>query len=147
MENGQFALGSLELQRKRFRRSTGHHAERMTAESLTIAYSGKVAVNSVDLPVRQGEVLALIGPSGCGKTSLLRSLNRLVELTPAASRTGRIALDGRDVDSIEVTELRRRVSMVFQQPNPFPMSIFDNVAYALREQGRGGLRARTCARR
>ena len=134
-ENGQFALGSLELQRKRFRRSTGHHAERMTAESLTIAYSGKVAVNSVDLPVRQGEVLALIGPSGCGKTTLLRSLNRLVELTPAASRTGRIALDGQDVDSIEVTELRRRVSMVFQQPNPFPMSIFDNVAYALREQG------------
>ncbi len=134
-ENGQFALGSLELQRKRFRRSTGHHAERMTAESLTIAYSGKVAVNSVDLPVRQGEVLALIGPSGCGKTRLLRSLNRLVELTPAATRAGRISLDGRDVDSIEVTELRRRVSMVFQQPNPFPMSIFDNVAYALREQG------------
>ena len=92
-------------------------------------------MNSVDLPVRQGEVLALIGPSGCGKTSLLRSLNRLVELTPAATRAGRIALDGRDVDSIEVTELRRRVSMVFQQPNPFPMSIFDNVAYALREQG------------
>ena len=61
-------IGSLELQRKRFR-STGHHAERMTAESLTIAYSGKVAVNSVDLPVRQGEVLALIGPSGCGKTA------------------------------------------------------------------------------
>jgi phosphate transport system ATP-binding protein len=134
-ENGQIALGSLEIQRKRFRRSTGHHAERMTTESLTIAYAGKVAVNSVDLPVRQGEVLALIGPSGCGKTSLLRSLNRLVELTPAASRAGRIALDGRDVDSIEVTELRRRVSMVFQQPNPFPMSIFDNVAYALREQG------------
>jgi phosphate transport system ATP-binding protein len=134
-DNGQIALGSLELQRGRFRRSTGHHAERMTTESLTIAYAGKVAVNSVDLPVRQGEVLALIGPSGCGKTSLLRSLNRLVELTPAASRAGRIALDGRDVDSIEVTELRRRVSMVFQQPNPFPMSIFDNVAYALREQG------------
>ena len=63
-ENGQIALGSLEVQRQRFRRSTGHHAERMTTESLTIAYAGKVAVNSVDLPVRQGEVLALIGPSG-----------------------------------------------------------------------------------
>ena len=122
-------------QRRRFRRSDGHHVERMAAESLTIAYDGKVAVNSVDLPVRQGEVLALIGPSGCGKTTLLRSLNRLVELTPSATRAGRIVLDGQDVDSIEVTDLRRRVSMVFQQPNPFPMSIFDNVAYALREQG------------
>jgi len=80
-------------------------------------------------------VLALIGPSGCGKTSLLRSLNRLTELTPGAARTGRILLDGRDVDALEVTALRRRVSMVFQQPNPFPMSVFDNVAYALREQG------------
>jgi phosphate transport system ATP-binding protein len=109
--------------------------ERMLADTVTIAYGGKVAVNGVTLPVRQGEVLALIGPSGCGKTTLLRSLNRLVELTPGAARGGRILLDGTDVDTLEVTELRRRVSMVFQQPNPFPMSIFDNIAYALREQG------------
>ena len=109
--------------------------ERMRTHALTIAYADKPAVRSVDLPVRQGEVLALIGPSGCGKTTLLRSLNRLTELTPTASRGGQITLDGGDVDALEVTELRRRVSMVFQQPNPFPMSIFDNVAYALREQG------------
>jgi phosphate transport system ATP-binding protein len=109
--------------------------ERMRVETLSIAYGGKVAVKDVTLPVRQGEVLALIGPSGCGKTTLLRSLNRLTELTPTASRTGRIALDGRDVDELDVTELRRAVSMVFQQPNPFPMSVFDNVAYGLREQG------------
>jgi phosphate transport system ATP-binding protein len=108
---------------------------RMLCESLTIAYAGKVAVNRVDLPVRQGEVLALIGPSGCGKTTLLRSLNRLTELTPTASRGGFITLDGQDIDELEVTRLRRRVSMVFQQPNPFPMSIYDNVAYALREHG------------
>ena len=107
----------------------------MRTEELSIAYGEKLAVNQVTLPVRQGEVLALIGPSGCGKTTLLRSLNRLVELTPTATRGGRITLDGEDVDQIEVTALRRRVSMVFQQPNPFPMSIFDNVAYALREQG------------
>jgi phosphate transport system ATP-binding protein len=109
--------------------------ERMRTEGLSIAYGGKTAVDSVTLPVRQGEVLALIGPSGCGKTTFLRSLNRLVELTPAATRGGLITLDGNDIDLIEVTDLRRRVSMVFQQPNPFPMSIFDNVAYALREQG------------
>ncbi len=112
-----------------------HIVERMSTDGLTIAYGGKVAVNDVSLPVHQGEVLALIGPSGCGKTTLLRSLNRLVELTPGAGRGGRIMLDGEDVDGIEVTHLRRRISMVFQQPNPFPMSIFDNVAYALREQG------------
>jgi phosphate transport system ATP-binding protein len=78
-------------------------------------------------------VLSLIGPSGCGKTTLLRTLNRLTELTPSASRSGRISLDGEDVDALEVTELRRRVCIVFQQPNPFPMSVFDNVAYALRD--------------
>jgi phosphate transport system ATP-binding protein len=110
--------------------------ERMTIDGLTVAYAGKPAVKDVSLPIRQGEVLALIGPSGCGKTTLLRTLNRLTELTPTATRDGRILLDGQDVDELDVTALRRRVSMVFQQPNPFPMSIFDNVAYALREQGR-----------
>ncbi|HEX6781639.1 MAG TPA: phosphate ABC transporter ATP-binding protein [Solirubrobacterales bacterium] len=109
--------------------------ERMRAEAVSIAYGEKLAVDGVTIPVRQGEVLALIGPSGCGKTTLLRSFNRLVELTPTAVRGGRISLDGEDIDAMEVTALRQRVSMVFQQPNPFPMSVFDNVAYALREQG------------
>jgi phosphate transport system ATP-binding protein len=109
--------------------------ERMRCESVTIAYGQKVAVNKVDLPISQGEVLAMIGPSGCGKTTLLRSLNRLTELTPTAARGGRIVLDETDIDELEVTALRKRVSMVFQQPNPFPMSIFDNVAYGLREGG------------
>jgi phosphate transport system ATP-binding protein len=109
--------------------------ERMRTEALSIAYGEKLAVNEVSLSVRQGEVLALIGPSGCGKTTLLRSLNRLVDLTPTAVRGGRILLDGEDVDRFDVTHLRRRVGMLFQQPNPFPMSIFDNVAYGLRERG------------
>jgi phosphate transport system ATP-binding protein len=108
--------------------------ERMTLEALSVFYGAKAAVKAVSLPIRQGEVLALIGPSGCGKTTLLRTLNRLTELTATARREGMIALDGRDIDTFEVTDLRRRVAMVFQQPNPFPMSIFDNVAYALREQ-------------
>jgi phosphate transport system ATP-binding protein len=110
-------------------------SERMRVENLTVRYDRKEAVRSVTLPVRQGEVLALIGPSGCGKTTLLRTLNRLTELTASASWDGRILLDGEDVHALEVTQLRRRVTMVFQQPNPFPMSIFDNVAYGLREQG------------
>jgi phosphate transport system ATP-binding protein len=109
--------------------------ERMRVEDLTVRYDRKEAVRSVTLPVRQGEVLALIGPSGCGKTTLLRTLNRLTELTASASWDGQILIDGEDVHALEVTQLRRRVTMVFQQPNPFPMSIFDNVAYGLREQG------------
>ncbi len=108
--------------------------DRMQVENLSVSYGEKPAVKSVSLPIRQGEVLALIGPSGCGKTTLLRSLNRLTELTRGASLSGRITLDGVDIAAMEATSLRRRVTMVFQQPNPFPMSVFDNVAYVLREQ-------------
>src|SRR5271165_2447498 len=114
--------------------STG--PERLRLEDVSIAYGGKPAVKSVSLSIHQGEVLALIGPSGCGKTTLLRTLNRLTELTPSASRGGRIMLDGEDIHDLADTTLRARVAMVFQQPNPFPMSIFDNVAFALREQSR-----------
>ncbi|HEX3509769.1 MAG TPA: phosphate ABC transporter ATP-binding protein [Solirubrobacteraceae bacterium] len=110
--------------------------ERLRVEDLRIKFPEREAVKSVSLSIHQGEVLALIGPSGCGKTSLLRSLNRLTELTPGASRGGRILLDGDDIHELEDTKLRARVAMVFQQPNPFPMSIFDNVAFALREQSR-----------
>jgi phosphate transport system ATP-binding protein len=106
----------------------------MQIESVSLAYGDKWVVRDVTLPVRQGEVLALIGASGSGKTTLLRSLNRLTEITTGASRAGRITLDGEEIERIEVNALRRRISMVFQQPNPFPMSIFENVAYALREE-------------
>jgi phosphate transport system ATP-binding protein len=108
--------------------------DRMAIDSVWLAYGENWVVRDVTLPVRQGEVLALIGASGSGKTTLLRSLNRLTEITDGAARSGRIALDGVDIHELEVNDLRRRVSMVFQQPNPFPMSIFDNVAYALAEQ-------------
>jgi phosphate transport system ATP-binding protein len=108
--------------------------DRMAIEEVSIAYGRKLAVRDVSLPIRQGEVLALIGPSGCGKTTLLRSLNRLTELSRGASFKGRITLDGTDIGRMDPTALRRRVTMVFQQPNPFPMSVFDNVAYVLREQ-------------
>ena len=110
--------------------------ERLRLEDVSIAYASKPAVKSVSLSIHQGEVLALIGPSGCGKTTLLRTLNRLTELTPSAARAGTIRLDGEDIHELPDTSLRSRVAMVFQQPNPFPMSIFDNVAFALREQSR-----------
>jgi phosphate transport system ATP-binding protein len=108
---------------------------RMEIDNVSVSYADREAVKSVSLPVRQGEVLAMIGPSGCGKTTLLRSLNRLTELTRTARLEGRILLDDVDIRAIEPTLLRRRVTMVFQQPNPFPMSVFDNIAYVLREQG------------
>ena len=129
---GHVGVGLAAVRRRPHRAAPG--PERMRIEELTVAYNGKPAVKQVTLPIRLGEVLALIGPSGCGKTTLLRSLNRLTELTPTASMEGRISLDREEIHAQEVTSLRRRVSMVFQQPNPFPMSVFDNVAYALREQ-------------
>lgn len=107
----------------------------MTIEKLSIFFGAKQAVKEVSLPVNAGEVLALIGPSGCGKTTLLRSMNKLIDLTPTARREGRILLDGTDTDLYDDTYLRRRIGMLFQQPNPFPMSIFDNIAYGLRERG------------
>ena len=128
------ASGLLSAPRKR-EAKRGKVQERMRTEELGVAYAGKAAVKGVNLPVHQGEVLGLIGPSGCGKTTLLRSLNRLVDQTPTATRSGTIFLDDEDVDAHDVTELRRKVGMVFQQPNPFPMSVFDNVAYGLRERG------------
>jgi phosphate transport system ATP-binding protein len=110
--------------------------ERLRLEDVSVFYGNTPAVKNVSLSISHGEVLALIGPSGCGKTTLLRTLNRLTELTPNASHSGQILLDGEDIDELVDTELRTRVSMVFQQPNPFPMSIFDNVGFALREQSR-----------
>jgi phosphate transport system ATP-binding protein len=122
------------LQTTRTRQALADVRERMRLESVWLAYGEKWVVRDVSLPVRRGEVLALIGASGSGKTTLLRSLNRLTEVTAGAARAGRITLDGEEIHELEVNDLRRRVSMVFQQPNPFPMSIYDNVAYALAER-------------
>jgi phosphate transport system ATP-binding protein len=119
--------------------------QRMSLEEVWLAYGENWVVRDVSLPVRKGEVLALIGASGSGKTTLLRSLNRLTEITAGAARAGSITLDGQDIHALEVNDLRRRVSMVFQQPNPFPMSIYDNVAYAVAEHPKRGRRRRHSA--
>jgi phosphate transport system ATP-binding protein len=144
--NGAAPAPALATRRHTDRTVAAHVRERMSIESVWLAYGENWVVRDVSLPVRQGEVLAMIGASGSGKTTLLRSLNRLTEITAGAARSGSITLDGQDIHELEVNELRRRVTMVFQQPNPFPMSIFDNVAYALAERpGRGGRRRRRSA--
>jgi len=93
------------------------------------------AVRQASLSIHQASA-RVDRPSGCGKTTLLRTSTRLTELTPNASHSGSITLDGDDIHELEDNRLRARVSMVFQQPNPFPMSIFDNVAFRAAEQSR-----------
>jgi phosphate transport system ATP-binding protein len=110
----------------------------LATRELRVGFGEKEILHGVDIDAPRGGVLALVGPSGCGKTTLLRSLNRLTELAPTASIKGEVLLDGENIygDRVDLNLLRRRVGMVFQQPNPFPMSIFDNVAFAIREQAR-----------
>jgi phosphate transport system ATP-binding protein len=107
-------------------------------EGLSIAYGGTPAVADIDLRVPKGEITALIGPSGCGKSTLLRSLNRMNDLIDGATQTGVIRYHGEDIhaDDIDPAEVRRRIGMVFQKPNPFAMSVYDNVAFGPRLHGR-----------
>ncbi|HEX9398539.1 MAG TPA: phosphate ABC transporter ATP-binding protein PstB [Anaeromyxobacter sp.] len=112
----------------------------METRDLTIRYGAKAAVKKVSMRLPERQVTALIGPSGCGKSTFLRALNRMNELIPGASFEGEILLDGRNVYErhLDAVELRRRVGMVFQKSNPFPKSIFENVAYGLRVGGADG---------
>jgi phosphate transport system ATP-binding protein len=105
--------------------------------NLVVRYGDKVAVNEVSLSLPERRVTALIGPSGCGKSTFLRCLNRMNDLIPGAHVTGSIRLDGEEVlgRAIDPVDLRRRVGMVFQRSNPFPKSIFENVAYGLKVGG------------
>ncbi len=110
----------------------------LAVENLSLVYtSGNKALNSINLAIPKQQVTAFIGPSGCGKSSLLRCFNRLNDLIDDCVISGSIKLDDEDIyaKSVDVAELRRRVGMVFQKPNPFPKSIYENVAYGLRIQG------------
>ncbi len=113
----------------------------METRGLVVSYHRKPAVKGVSLGLPERQVTALIGPSGCGKSTFLRALNRMNELIPGATTEGQILLDGGDIYGrhLDAVELRRRVGMVFQRSNPFPKSIFENVAYGLKV---GGLRDR-----
>jgi len=110
---------------------------KVALRDLSVFYGSFRAVREITLDVAANSVTAIIGPSGCGKSTLLRAINRMTDLVPSARATGVIELDGANVlePQVDVVELRRRVGMVFQRPNPFPKSIFDNVAYGPRLYG------------
>jgi phosphate transport system ATP-binding protein len=108
---------------------------RMTASKVNFFYGPKQVLFDVNLGVASGKITSLIGPSGCGKSTLLRTLNRMHETITNTRIAGEILIDGQSIFAEDVTALRRRVGMVFQRANPFPKSIFDNVAYGLRING------------
>jgi phosphate transport system ATP-binding protein len=110
---------------------------KMETRNLSVRYGEKLAVRDIALRLPERQVTALIGPSGCGKSTFLRTLNRMNELIPGARTEGEILLDGQSVHArhLDAVELRRRVGMVFQRSNPFPKSLFENVAYGLRIAG------------
>ena len=108
---------------------------RMTVSKLNFFYGSKQILFDINMGVADKKVTALIGPSGCGKSTLLRILNRMHETVSTSRLEGEVLLDGQNILSQDVTALRRRVGMVFQRPNPFPKSIFDNIAYGPRING------------
>jgi phosphate transport system ATP-binding protein len=110
---------------------------KISARALTVKYGEKRALGPISLDIYDKSITALIGPSGCGKSTFLRSLNRMNELVVGATVGGEVRLDGHDIYArgIDAVAVRRRVGMVFQNPNPFPKTIFDNVAYGLRIAG------------
>ena len=112
-------------------------APKIVGDKVNVFYGAKQALFEVSIPILQNQVTALIGPSGCGKSTFLRCLNRMNDVIPGCRVEGRIMLDGEDIyaRSVDVVQLRARVGMVFQKPNPFPKSIYENVAYGARIHG------------
>ncbi len=106
-------------------------------KDLCLYYSGVQALKAVNMDIPQNKITALIGPSGCGKSTFLKTLNRMNDLIPGVTVSGNVAYHGQDIFSkdVDVTSLRREIGMVFQKPNPFPMSIYDNIAYGPRTHG------------
>ena len=106
----------------------------ITVQSLSVRYGGRLALADVSVVIGERRITALIGPSGCGKSTFLRCLNRMNDTVAGARVEGRVLIDGRDIYApyTDLSELRRRVGMVFQRPNPFPQSVFDNVAFGPR---------------
>ena len=109
---------------------------KLAIEDLNLYYGDFHALKSIDMEIQPNEITAFIGPSGCGKSTLLKSLNRMNDLVEGCRITGAVKLDGEDIyHGMDVNLLRKRVGMVFQKPNPFPMSVYDNIAYGPRTHG------------
>jgi len=110
---------------------------KMTLDKVSVHYGEKLAVRDVSLKVLDNAVTAFIGPSGCGKSTILRCLDRMNDLIPTAKVGGKVMLDGEDIysDDVHSVDVRRRIGLVFQRPNPFPMTIYENVAYGPRRYG------------
>lgn len=109
--------------------------DKIKVEGLNLFYGNYQALKSIDLTIRAREITALIGPSGCGKSTLLKSINRMNDLVEGCRLEGTIEVDGYNIADLDVNGLRKQVGMVFQKPNLFPMSIYDNIAYGPRTHG------------
>ena len=109
----------------------------MTAKDLNLWYDKTQALKNVNIKIPENSITAFIGPSGCGKSTFLKTLNRMNDLIPTVKITGEVCYNGQNIydSSVDVNELRREIGMVFQKPNPFPMSIYDNIAYGPRTHG------------
>jgi phosphate transport system ATP-binding protein len=123
-------------------------AAKIRAERLNFYYGATRALQDISLDIQPHVVTAFIGPSGCGKSTFLRTLNRMNDIIPETRVDGRVLIDNRDIygPGVDVVDLRRRVGMVFQKSNPFPKSIFENVAYGLRINGMAGSRSELAGR-
>jgi len=108
---------------------------KLTIKDFSVFYGNFRAVREINLEIPANHITAIIGPSGCGKSTFLRAFNRMNDLIPNTHVDGKVILDGQNLFDIDVVELRRRVGMVFQKPNPFPKTIYDNVAYGPRAHG------------
>jgi phosphate transport system ATP-binding protein len=111
---------------------------KLSVQNLNFFYGSFQALHDVNIEIPEKRITALIGPSGCGKSTFLRTLNRINDMIRGSRAEGSVMLDGASILDVDVTNLRRRVGMVFQRPNPFPKSIFDNVAYGIRVNGMKG---------
>src|SRR5512146_1124419 len=118
-------------------KNTANTPEKMQIQKLSVFYGKFQALRDIDLLIHEKQITAIIGPSGSGKSTLLRALNRMNDLTPHTRMQGEVLLDGENIfrPAVDVVDIRRRVGMVFQRPNPFPKSIYDNVAYGPRLYG------------